>query len=90
MERPNAEWYVVCLTGRPLTERGRCTLGRETLLEELVWEKGDWPRLKVEGRVARQQFDLDHKIDFLPAASIKNHGFGRGTATFSDWQYEEL
>ncbi|NLR94824.1 glycoside hydrolase family 43 protein [Flammeovirga agarivorans] len=54
----NGEWYCVFLTGRPLTKRGKCTLGRETSIEKIIWEKGEWPRtfsgskaprLEVEG-----------------------------------------
>jgi xylan 1,4-beta-xylosidase len=76
VEGLNGEWYVVCLTGRPLTERGRCTLGRETLLEELVWDEGDWPRLLAGGRIARRSFDLALKTDLAPAAAPENDGFG--------------
>jgi xylan 1,4-beta-xylosidase len=32
----------VYLTGRPLTERGRCTLGRETAIEQVEWRADDW------------------------------------------------
>lgn len=38
------EWYITHLCARPLTERGHCTLGRETALQKIVWENG-WPRL---------------------------------------------
>lgn len=45
VENEQGNWFLVFLTGRPLTTRGRCTLGRETAIEEIVWENG-WPRLK--------------------------------------------
>ncbi|UPO90129.1 glycoside hydrolase family 43 protein [Niallia sp. Man26] len=38
------EWYIVHLCSRPLTERGNCTLGRETALQKIEWIDG-WPRL---------------------------------------------
>ncbi|WP_230315246.1 MULTISPECIES: glycoside hydrolase family 43 protein [Enterococcus] len=38
------EWYVVHICARPLTERGNCTLGRETALQKIEWIDG-WPRL---------------------------------------------
>jgi xylan 1,4-beta-xylosidase len=67
VEGPDGNWYVVCLTGRPLTERGRCPLGRETLLEELVWGADGWPRLLAGGRIARQRFDLASSTYPAPA-----------------------
>lgn len=39
------EWYITHLCARPLTERGCCTLGRETAIQKIVWENG-WPRLQ--------------------------------------------
>ena len=42
VETQNGEWYIVFLVGRPLTERGRCTLGRETAIEALEWRNDDW------------------------------------------------
>lgn len=38
------EWYIVHICARPLTERGNCTLGRETALQKIDWIDG-WPRL---------------------------------------------
>ena len=55
VETQNGEWYLVHLCGRPLEERGRCTLGRETAIQKMVWredwlyaeEGGNQPRLRV-------------------------------------------
>lgn len=38
------EWYIIHICARPLTERGACTLGRETALQKIDWVDG-WPRL---------------------------------------------
>jgi xylan 1,4-beta-xylosidase len=38
------ETYAVYLCGRPLPNRGRCTLGRETAIQKMVWGKDDWLR----------------------------------------------
>jgi xylan 1,4-beta-xylosidase len=35
---------MVYLCGRPLRNRGRCTLGRETAIQQMVWGKDDWLR----------------------------------------------
>src|SRR5262249_13637762 len=40
----NGETYMVYLCGRPLCNRGRCTLGRETALQKMVWSDDGWLR----------------------------------------------
>lgn len=73
VEMQNGDWLAVFLTARPLKKLGRCILGRETAMEEVVWKDG-WPWLK-EGRVARRFIEVpnftktqkpiaDEKIDF--------------------------
>lgn len=58
VETPAGETYMVHLCGRPLTPRGRCTLGRETAIQRMAWTtdgrlraaSGDpLPRVEVEG-----------------------------------------
>jgi len=44
VETPNGETYMVYLCGRPLRNRGRCTLGRETAIQKMVWGVDDWLR----------------------------------------------
>ena len=36
--------YMVHLCGRPLSTRGRCTLGRETAIQKMVWGEDGWLR----------------------------------------------
>jgi xylan 1,4-beta-xylosidase len=36
--------YAVYLCGRPLPNRGRCVLGRETAIQKMVWGRDDWLR----------------------------------------------
>ena len=52
IETQFGDWYIVFLLGRPLTARGRCVLGRETGIEEIIWENG-WPYLKTKKRIPR-------------------------------------
>ena len=42
---PDDEWYLAHLVGRPLTERGRCILGRETAVQRVEWSADGWPRV---------------------------------------------
>jgi len=44
VETPAGETYLVHLCGRPLRNRGRCTLGRETAIQPMVWSPDGWLR----------------------------------------------
>jgi xylan 1,4-beta-xylosidase len=44
VDTQNGDTYMVYLCGRPLRNRGRCTLGRETAIQKMVWGKDDWLR----------------------------------------------
>jgi xylan 1,4-beta-xylosidase len=36
------ETYMVYLCGRPLKNRGRCVLGRETAIQKMIWREDGW------------------------------------------------
>ena len=44
VETQNGETYMVFLCGRPLRNRGRCTLGRETAIQKMQWGADGWLR----------------------------------------------
>lgn len=44
VETQNGEPYLVYLAGRPIPNRGRCILGRETCIQKLVWSDDGWLR----------------------------------------------
>jgi len=44
VETQNGDTYMVYLCGRPLRNRGRCTLGRETAIQKMIWEADGWLR----------------------------------------------
>ena len=44
VETRTGETYMAYLVGRPLRNRGRCTLGRETAIQKMVWDEDDWLR----------------------------------------------
>jgi xylan 1,4-beta-xylosidase len=44
VETQTGETYMVHLCGRPLRNRGRCTLGRETALQRMAWSADNWLR----------------------------------------------
>lgn len=57
VETQNGDWYAVFLASRPLTERGRCILGRESAIEKIVWSEDGWPRLAHGGREPRKEVE---------------------------------
>ena len=75
VETKDGETYMVHLCGRPLRNRGRCTLGRETAIQKMIWRDDDWlvttdgdsiPRLEVPAPShPEHQFpNLPHRVDF--------------------------
>ncbi|HMO65944.1 MAG TPA: glycoside hydrolase family 43 protein, partial [Verrucomicrobiota bacterium] len=44
VETAEGETYMAYLVGRPLPNRGRCTLGRETAIQKMVWGADGWLR----------------------------------------------
>jgi len=44
VETPDGTTYMVYLCGRPLPNRGRCPLGRETAIQKMVWGDDGWLR----------------------------------------------
>jgi xylan 1,4-beta-xylosidase len=44
VDTPSGETYMVYLCGRPISGRGRCTLGRETAIQPMVWGPDGWLR----------------------------------------------
>lgn len=44
VDTPEGGTYMVYLCGRPLPNRGRCTLGRETAIQKMVWGSDGWLR----------------------------------------------
>jgi xylan 1,4-beta-xylosidase len=76
VDTPDGDTFMVYLCGRPLRNRGRCTLGRETAIQRMVWGDDGWLRT-VDGQglptsastfpplFTREEFDTpDLPIDF--------------------------
>lgn len=59
IDTPTGDWYVSYLCGRPISEKGRCILGRETCLAQVVWDENGWIRLKDGGVVPPVTYTVD-------------------------------
>jgi xylan 1,4-beta-xylosidase len=51
VDTPDGQTYMVFLCGRPLRNRGRCTLGRETAMQRMAWSDDGWLRVAGGDRV---------------------------------------
>ena len=52
----DGRWWFAFLCGRPIDKSMRCPLGRETAINELIWEDG-WPYLKNKTTVPDECFE---------------------------------
>ena len=70
VETPAGEVYMVHLCGRPLRNRGRCTLGRETAIQKMAWSDDGWLRTADGEVVPRTEVDAPalpaHPFPALP------------------------
>ncbi|MDG2534771.1 glycoside hydrolase family 43 protein [Sphingomonas sp. HITSZ_GF] len=78
VETPSGEPWLVYLCGRPLPNRGRCVLGRETAIQPMRWGEDGWlyttgekgmPMLEVPGPEGRAPADTKDDFD-TPALPI--------------------
>jgi len=63
---PAGEFYLAHLCSRPLYPNRRCTLGRETALQKVVWTKDGW--LRLEARGTDPQTEIAEPKDVTPHA----------------------
>jgi xylan 1,4-beta-xylosidase len=71
VETQQGETYLVHLCGRPLRNRGRCTLGRETAIQRMKWCEDGWLRTADAGGIP--------SID-VPAPDLPEHPFPAAAA----------
>lgn len=73
VETGNGETYLVHLCGRPLPNRGRCTLGRETAIQKMAWGEDGWLRTADGEGVPRMEVEAPplapHPFPAAPARS---------------------
>ena len=63
----DGKWYLAHLCGRPVGKERCCILGRETAIQELVWEDG-WPRLSGGVNEPAEFFEAPCKSMAAPGA----------------------
>ncbi|WET03051.1 glycoside hydrolase family 43 protein [Flavobacterium sp. YJ01] len=78
VETQNGDWYVAFLVSRPLTVQGRCILGRETAIEEIVW-KNDWPYLNSGSNLPRLEIPSPNLQEVFFDESLEKEHFDADT-----------
>ncbi len=64
VDTPEGKWYTTFLCGRPLPGTNRCILGRETGIQEVIWN-GDWPYLSNDTINPDDHFYVDGHIEIV-------------------------
>ena len=75
VETQAGETYLVYLCGRPLRNRGRCTLGRETAIQKMKWGDDGWLRTTDGAGLAQTEVDAPAGLPahvFPPAPAREN------------------
>lgn len=72
----NGEWYMVHLCARPPKGTRQCVLGRETAIQQVVWNEEGWLRLACGGRFGQIQTESPKGIPeyIFPGEEEKDYG----------------
>ncbi len=80
VELPNGEAYLVHIAARPFVPELRCTLGRETAIQKMMWTRDGWLRMADGGNLAKTE---------VPKPSLPECPLAQ-TPDFDDFDGEEL
>lgn len=62
VEDGKGNWYTTHLCGRPLPGTPNCVLGRETAIQNIIWEDG-WPKLKMGGNTPFDHYTVPEDVE---------------------------
>ena len=82
VETSAGETYMVYLCGRPLPNRGRCTLGRETAIQKMAWGRDGWLRTLDEQAIPAVE-------TAAPAAVQEKAASGSSSETFCRYEFDQ-
>ncbi len=54
----DGEWYTTHLGSRPLNIKGNCSLGRETFIQKVKWNKNGWPELADGSTIPKMEVTI--------------------------------
>lgn len=84
VETLDGRTYVVHLTGRPIGQRRRCVLGRETAIQEAYWGDDDWLYVK-DGPVPSLDVNIPGARDDSSYWAEKRYTFEDGLHKDFQW-----
>lgn len=84
VETPEGKVYFVHLTGRPVGQRRRCILGRETGIQEAYWGDDDWLYIK-DGPVPSLYVELPGERDEAAYWAERTYSFQNGLDKDFQW-----
>lgn len=83
-EGKDGKWYLAHLCGRPVGEERCCILGRETAIQEVIWENG-WPRLISGVNAPSESFEVPDDM-VKPAENMSEAEVKTGIWSGEDWK----
>lgn len=86
VEAEDGKWYLVHLTGRPITQSRRCVLGRECAIQEAYWDKDDWLYVK-NGPVPSLWVELPAARDDTAYWAEQKYTFSAADGLHKDFQW---
>lgn len=86
VEAPTGETYVIHLMSRPISQRRRCVLGRETSIQEAYWGDDDWLYVK-RGPVPSLYVELPAARDDTKYWEKKHYDFKASSELHPDFQW---
>jgi xylan 1,4-beta-xylosidase len=84
VETPEGKAYLVHLTSRPITQKRRSVLGRETAIQEVFWGEDDWLYVK-NGPVPSLHVELAAARNDNAYWTEKRYSFDRGLPIDFQW-----
>jgi xylan 1,4-beta-xylosidase len=85
VDTPDGRSYFVHLSGRPLGQKRRCVLGRETSIQEIEWRSDGWPWLKSGTNVPALEVDVPGTRDDAAYWAEQRYDFAKGVHKDFQW-----
>lgn len=86
VESEDGKWYLVHLTGRPISQNRRCVLGRECAIQEAYWDTDDWLYIK-NGPVPSLTVELPAARDDTAYWAEQHYTFSAASGLHPDFQW---
>ena len=79
IDTPEGETWLVHLCARPFTPELRCTLGRETAIQRMIWTEDGWLRMASGSNLAETYVEGSRLPDWEPSVIPETDDFDSGS-----------